>query len=164
MVISKGKNRVSKADTYLNCAEVFAYRSTCLKRKYGAVIVKNDAVISTGYNGSPRGTENCCDIGDCPRIAMNMHQGEGYAMCRAVHAEANALLNCSRDQTVGADLYLTGVNPVDGSVHIAKPCPLCARMIIQAGIKNVYLRQSNEPDGYKCVPAEELEWFTENRL
>ena len=97
-------------------------------------------------------------------MALGLHQGEGYAMCRAVHAEANALLNCSRDQTVGADLYLTGVNPVDGSVHIAKPCPLCARMIIQAGIKNVYLRQSNEPDGYKCVPAGELEWFTENRL
>ena len=164
MVISRGSERVSKADTYLNCAEVFAYRSTCLKRKYGAVIVKNDAVVSTGYNGSPRGTENCCDRGECPRMALGLHQGEGYAMCKAVHAEANALLNCSRDQTVGADLYLTGVNPVDGSVHIAKPCPLCARMIIQAGIKNVYLRQSNEPDGYKCVPAEELEWFTENRL
>ena len=164
MVISRGSERVSKADTYLNCAEVFAYRSTCLKRKYGAVIVKNDAVVSTGYNGSPRKMENCCDRGECPRMALRLHQGEGYAMCKAVHAEANALLNCSREQTVGADLYLTGVNPVDGSVHIAKPCPLCARMIIQAGIKNVYLRQSNEPDGYKCVPAEELEWFTENRL
>ncbi|MGB4091950.1 MAG: dCMP deaminase family protein [Ruminococcus flavefaciens] len=164
MVISKNSARVSKADTYLNCAEVFAYRSTCLKRKYGAVIVKNDAVVSTGYNGSPRGTENCCDRGECPRMALGLHQGEGYAMCRAVHAEANALLNCSRDQTVGADLYLTGVNPEDGSVHMAKPCPLCARMIIQAGIKNVYLRQSSEPDGYKCVSAGELEWFTENRL
>ncbi len=164
MVISRGSERVSKADTYLNCAEVFAYRSTCLKRKYGAVIVKNDAVVSTGYNGSPRKMENCCDRGECPRMALGLHQGEGYAMCKAVHAEANALLNCSRDQTVGADLYLTGVNPVDGSVHIAKPCPLCARMIIQAGIKNVYLRQSSETDGYKCVPAGELEWFTENRL
>ena len=126
MVISKGAERVSKIDTYLNCAEVFAYRSTCLKRKYGAVIVKNDAVISTGYNGSPRGTENCCDRGECPRIARNMHQGDGYGMCRAVHAEANALLNCSREQTVGADLYLTGVNPADGSVHRAKPCPICS--------------------------------------
>ena len=144
MVISKGAERVSKVDTYLNCAEVFAYRSTCLKRKYGAVIVKNDAVISTGYNGSPRGTENCCDRGECPRIARDMHQGDGYGMCRAVHAEANALLNCSREQTVGADLYLTGVNPTDGSVHRAKPCPVCARHIIQAGIRNVpsWLRRS----------------------
>ncbi|MBQ6170919.1 dCMP deaminase family protein [Ruminococcus flavefaciens] len=161
MIISKGSERVSKEDTYLNCAEVFAYRSTCLKRKYGAVIVKNDAVLSTGYNGSPRGTENCCDRGECPRIPLGLHQGEGYGMCRAVHAEANALLNCSREQTVGADLYLTGVNPSDGSVHKAKPCPLCARMIIQAGIRNVYLRQSDAPNDYIKMPAEKLEWYLE---
>ena len=159
MVVSTGAERVSKEDTYLNCAEVFAYRSTCLKRKYGAVIVKNDAVISTGYNGSPRGTENCCDRGECPRIPLGLHQGEGYGMCRAVHAEANALLNCSREQTVGADLYLTGVNPADGSTHQAKPCPLCARMIIQAGIRKVYLRQSSNADDYTVIPAAELEWF-----
>ncbi|WP_297958932.1 dCMP deaminase family protein [uncultured Ruminococcus sp.] len=159
MVVSTGAERVSKEDTYLNCAEVFAYRSTCLKRKYGAVIVKNDAVISTGYNGSPRGTENCCDRGECPRIPLELHQGEGYGMCRAVHAEANALLNCSREQTVGADLYLTGVNPADGSTHQAKPCPLCARMIIQAGIRNVYLRQSSNAEDYTVIPAAELEWF-----
>ncbi|MBQ6250248.1 dCMP deaminase family protein [Ruminococcus sp.] len=161
MIISKGSERVSKEDTYLNCAEVFAYRSTCLKRKYGAVIVKNDAVLSTGYNGSPRGTENCCDRGECPRIPLGLHQGEGYGMCRAVHAEANALLNCSREQTVGADLYLTGVNPSDGSIHKAKPCPLCARMIIQAGIRNVYLRQSGAPNDYIKMPAEKLEWYLE---
>lgn len=159
MVISKGSERVSKIDTYLNCAKVFAYRSTCLKRKYGAVIVKNDAVIATGYNGSPRGMENCCDTGECPRIPLDMHQGDGYAMCKAVHAEANALLNCSREQTVGADLYLTGVNPEDGSVHKAKPCPLCARHIIQAGIRNVYLRQSGKAGDYTVIPAAELEWF-----
>ena len=76
--------RISKTDTYLNCAESFAYRSTCLKRKYRAVIVKEDAVISTGYNGSPRGFENCCDIRDCPRIRRNMHQGEGYGLCREI--------------------------------------------------------------------------------
>lgn len=161
MVISKGKERVSKIDTYLNCAEVFAYRSTCIKRKYGAVIVKNDVVISTGYNGSPREKENCCDIGECPRMALGLHQGEGYAMCKAIHAEANALLNCSRDQTVGADLYLTGINPEDSTTHIAKPCPLCARMIIQAGIKNVYLRQSGNPNDYITLPADELIWFVE---
>ena len=159
MVISKGRNRVSKEDTYLNCAEVFAYRSTCLKRKYGAVIVKDDVVISTGYNGSPRGKENCCELGECPRIEYNMHQGEGYAICKAVHAEANALLNCSREQTIGADIYLTGVNPEDSSIHIANPCPLCARMIIQAGIRNVYLRQGDGDNNYIVIPADELNWF-----
>lgn len=156
---NKGK-RISKIDTYLNCAESFAYRSTCLKRKYGAVIVKDDAVISTGYNGSPRGYENCCDIGTCPRMRRNMHQGEGYEMCRAIHAEANALLNCSREQTIGADLYLTSINPDDNSIHRAKPCPLCARTIIQAGINNVILRQGEGEDNYVIVPAKELEWVT----
>ena len=159
MVKPEGNKRISKIDTYLNCAESFAYRSTCLKRKYGAVIVKDDAVISTGYNGSPRGYENCCDIGECPRIRLGLHQGEGYGMCRAVHAEANALLNCSREQTLGADLYLSGVNPGDCSVHQAKPCPLCARLIIQAGIRNVILRQGEGADNYRVIPARDLEWY-----
>lgn len=158
MVIPQNGQRISKIDAYLNCAENFAFRSTCIKRKYGAVIVKDDAVISTGYNGSPRGFENCCDIGKCPRIKLNMHQGEGYGICRAIHAEANALLNCSREQTMGADLYLAGINPEDSSVHLAKPCPLCARMIIQAGIRNVILRQGEGTDNYKIVSARELEW------
>jgi dCMP deaminase len=160
MVIPKGNQRISKIDAYLNCAENFAYRSTCIKRKYGAVLVKDDAVISTGYNGSPRGFENCCDIGECPRMKLGLHQGEGYAMCRAIHAEENALLNCSREQTIGADLYLAGVNPKDASIHQAKPCPLCARSIIQAGIRNVILRQGEGPDNYIVVPARELEWYT----
>ncbi len=159
MVRPTGTARISKTDTYLNCAENFAYRSTCLKRKYGAVLVKNDTVISTGYNGAPRGFENCCDIGECPRIKRNMHQGEGYAMCRAIHAEANALLNCSREQTLGADLYLTSVNPQDCSIHEAKPCPLCARLIIQAGINNVILRIGEGAENYRVIPAKELKWY-----
>ncbi|MFR8535590.1 MAG: deoxycytidylate deaminase [Lacrimispora saccharolytica] len=146
---------------YLNCAETFAYRSTCLKRKYGAVIVKDDVVISTGYNGSPRGFDNCCDLGRCPRMERDMHQGEGYGICRAIHAEANALLNCSRQQTIGADLYLTGINPTDNSIHCAKPCPICARSIIQAGIRNVIMRTGDGPDLYRVVPAESLEWYLE---
>lgn len=158
MVRSEKKERVSKIDTYLNCAEVFAYRSTCIKRKYGAVIVKDDVVLSTGYNGAPRGFDNCCDLGTCPRIDRNMHQGDGYGICRAIHAEANALLNCSRQQTIGADLYLVSVNPKDNSIHKAKPCPLCARTIIQAGINNVYLRVGEGAENYIVVPAKELEW------
>lgn len=151
--------RISKIDAYLNCAETFAYRSTCIKRKYGAVIVKDDVVISTGYNGSPRGCDNCCDLRTCPRMERNMHQGEGYGICRAIHAEANALLNCSRQQTIGADLYLTGINPGDNSIHQAKPCPICARSIIQAGIRTVYLRIGDGTDNYTAVPAGALEWY-----
>lgn len=158
MVKPQGSKRTSKINTYLNVAETFAYRSTCIKRKYGAVIVKDDAVVSTGYNGSPRGFENCCDIGKCPRIEKDLHQGQGYDICRAIHAEQNALLNCSREQTLGADLYLAGVNPGDNSVHQAKPCPLCARMIIQAGIRNVIMRTGEGEDEYVVTPANELEW------
>ena len=161
MVRPQGSERISKINTYLNCAEVFAYRSTCIKRKYGAVIVKDDVVISTGYNGAPRGMDNCCDIGKCPRIERNLHQGDGYAMCRAIHAEANALLNCSRAQTIGADLYLVGINPKDNSIHRAKPCPLCARTIIQAGIRYVIMRTGEGVDDYVVVPAEDLECVVE---
>lgn len=120
-------------------------------------------MISTGYNGAPRGFDNCCDLGRCPRIERNMHQGEGYGICRAIHAEANSLLNCSRKQTIGADLYLTGINPKDNSIHRARPCPLCARTIIQAGIRNVYLRLGEGMDNYATVPANELEWVQKSR-
>lgn len=161
MVIPSNDERISKEDLYLNCAEVFAYRSTCLKRKYGAVIVKDDAVVSTGYNGAPRGFDNCCDIGVCPRMEQNMHQGEGYGICRAIHAEANALLNCSRQQTIGADLYLAGINPRDNSIHKAKPCPVCARTIIQAGIENVIMRVGEGADNYITIKAKDLEWVQE---
>ena len=158
MVKPEQGKRISKIDTYLNCAEVFAYRSTCIKRKYGAVIVKDDVVISTGYNGAPRGVENCSDIGKCPRIERNMHQGDGYGICRAGHAEAYALLNCSRLQTIGADLYLAGINPKDNSIHRANPCPMCARLIIQAGINNVYMRVGEGVENYIVLPAKDLVW------
>ena len=97
-------------------------------------------------------------FGVCPGIDRNMHQGEGYEICRAIHAEENALLNCSRQQTMGADLYLVGVNPKDNSIHEARPCPLCARAIIQAGIRNVYLRVGEGAGNYIVVPAKELVW------
>lgn len=161
MVRPASTKRVSKIDTYLNCAEVFAYRSTCIKRKYGAVIVKDDVVISTGYNGAPRGFESCIDTGSCPRMDKNMHQGEGYGICRAIHAEANALLNCSRQQTLDADIYIVGINPGDNSIHEARPCPVCARSIIQAGIRNVYLRIGEGADNYIVIPAKDLKWVQE---
>jgi dCMP deaminase len=91
-----------------------------------------------------------------------MHQGEGYGICRAIHAEMNALLNCSRQQTMGADLYLSGINPVDNSIHRAKPCPICARAIIQAGIRNVYLRIGERCGEYMVISAGELEWLQPN--
>ena len=146
---------------FMEMAVLTAKRSTCLRRQVGAVIVKDKHIVATGYNGAPRAFENCCDLGRCPRMERDMHQGDGYGICRAIHAEANALLNCSRQQTIGADLYLVGVNPENNSIHKAKPCPICARTIIQAGINNVYLRVGDGPENYIVVPAIELEWVQE---
>lgn len=152
--------RISKINMYLNCAENFAGRSTCLRRKYGAVLVKNDTVISTGYNGSPRGMENCCDMGVCFRIQQKIPHGTGYSYCKSVHAEMNVLLNCSREQTIDSDLYLTGVDAETGTVIPALPCPICARLIIQAGVKNVYTRTADD-GSYELIKPEELTWFLE---
>ena len=160
MVKLDGIQRISKIDTYLNVAEAFAYRSTCIKRKYGAVIVKDDMVVSTGYNGFPRGMTIAATLVPAQGFSWPA-PGEGYGMCRAIHAEQNALLNCSREQTMGADLYLAGVNPADNSVHRAKPCPVCARMIIQAGIRNVIMRVGEQADGYETVPSDRLVWYND---
>ena len=137
MVQPDGKSRISKIDTYLNVAEAFAYRSTCLKRKYGAVIVKDDVVVSTGYNGSPRGYTNCCDTGSCPRIERNLHQGQGYELCRAIHAEQNAIIQAAKlgVSIEGATLYCT---------H--QPCVICAKMIVNSGIRRVVYGQGYPDD------------------
>ncbi len=89
-----------------------------------------------------------------PENGKRISKIDTYLNC----AEVNALLNCSRQQTIGADLYLSGVNPKDNSIHKAKPCPLCARTIIQAGIRNVYLRVGDGADNYEVKAATELEW------
>ena len=152
MVRPQDSERISKINTYLNCAEVFAYRSTCIKRKYGAVIVKDDVVISTGYNGAPRGMENCCDIGKCPRIERNLHQGDGYAMCRAIHAEANALYNALYNGSCvnGSTIYVHGL-----------PCCIeCAKAIIQSGIKRVVYDSKPKPN-WEDSTAKALELFKE---
>ena len=155
----KRENYISWDEYFMGVALLASMRSKDPSTQVGACIVDNESrILSTGYNGSPRGFANCCDSASCPRIERNMHQGEGYGMCRAIHAEMNALLNCSRAQTMGADLYLTGVNP-DNTIHRAKPCPVCARNIIQAGINNVILRVGEGENNYIIVPASELEWY-----
>ena len=100
--------RRDKHNYYLDLAETVSQRGTCLRRHFGAVIVKNDEVISTGYVGAPRGRKNCSDIGICIREKLNIPRGERYELCRSVHAEANAIISASRDQMIGASLYLVG--------------------------------------------------------
>lgn len=127
--------RISKNQYYLNIAKAVAMRSTCLRRQYGAVIVKNDEIIATGYNGAPRGESNCCDTGICYREAHNIPHGEQYEKCVAVHAEQNAIISASRAEMIGSTMYLAGI---ENGVEIeAVPCLICERLIKNAGIDNV---------------------------
>lgn len=128
--------RPSKNRYYLDIAAAVAARSTCLRRQYGAILVKHDVIVSTGYNGTARGLVNCCDMGECYREAHNIPHGQQYEKCRAVHAEANAIINCNRDELYGATLYLAGFE--DGQrIQNPEPCAMCHRMILNAGIANV---------------------------
>ncbi|MBO4758859.1 MAG: cytidine/deoxycytidylate deaminase family protein [Spirochaetaceae bacterium] len=146
--------RRDKHNYYLDLAEVVSQRSTCLRRRYGAVIVKNDEVISTGYVGAPRGRKNCSDIGECVRQKLQIPRGERYELCRSVHAEVNAIISASRDKMIGASLYLTGLEVSDGSyIKNASSCSMCKRTIINAGIETVYIRE--DKDHFKVIPVSE---------
>ena len=135
--------RRDKINYYLDLAEVVSHRSTCLRRHYGAVIVKNDEVISTGYVGAPRGRKNCSDLGTCIREELQIPRGERYELCRSVHAEQNAIISASRDKMIGATMYLSGYD-AKTKEYIAKSnsCSLCKRMIINAGIDKVIVRDN----------------------
>lgn len=127
-------NRIGKREYYLGIADAVAKRSTCLRRQYGAVIVKDDCIISTGYNGSARGEKNCCDVGYCWRESNNIPHGERYEKCVAIHAEDNAISQAGRE-SIGATLYLAGFE--NGKRISAKPCVMCERKIKNAGIAEV---------------------------
>ncbi len=147
-------NRRDKTNYYLDLAEVVSQRCTCLRRHYGAVIVKNDDVISTGYVGAPRGRKNCSDMGVCIREEMKIPRGERYELCRSVHAEANAIISASRNEMLDSTLYLTGIEMVSGDyIENANSCSMCKRMIINAGIKDVVVRLSK--DEYKVIDVSE---------
>lgn len=146
--------RKSKENYYLDLAEVVSERCTCLRRHYGAIIVKNDEVVSTGYVGAPRGRKNCSDIGACIREKMKVPRGERYELCRSVHAEANAIISASRRNMLGAVLYLVGTEVESGEyVKNSNSCSMCKRMIINSGIERVIIRlDKNE---YRCIDVDE---------
>lgn len=129
--------RPSKDKYYLGIAEATLERSTCLRRHYGAVIVKNDQIVSTGYNGSPRGEDNCCDIGYCEREAQGVAKGERYELCVAIHAEDNAIMNAGRERVKGGTMYIVGKECSDDSYANPCPCMMCRRKIVNAGISRV---------------------------
>ena len=136
-------DRVSKHNYYLDIAQTVAERSTCLRKMYGAIIVKDDVIVSTGYNGAPRGRKNCCDIKYCMRDKLNIPRGERYEMCRSVHAEANAIIAASRERMLGATIYIACIEPSDGSVVAGtSSCMMCKRQVINAGISTVVIRDT----------------------
>ena len=139
------ENRRSKINYYLDIAQTVTERGTCLRRKFGAIIVKDDVIVSTGYAGAPRGRQNCCDMGTCLREKMNIPRGERYELCRSVHAEANAIIAASRERMLGADLYLACIDSKTGElVGGTTSCQMCKRMVINAGIARVIVRDSKD--------------------
>ena len=152
--------RRSKIKYYLDIAETVLQRGTCLRRNYGAIIVKNDEIISTGYVGAPRGRKNCCDLGYCVREKLNIPRGERYEMCRSVHAEANAIISAPRNEMIGATMYLVGRDAKTGElVSNANSCSMCKRMIINSGIKTVIVRDTKEE--YRVIDVES-EWIVQD--
>jgi dCMP deaminase len=154
------KDRPSKTDYYLGIAKQVSLRGTCLRRNSGAIIVKDDRIISTGYNGAPRGLKNCIDLGICPRTVAGIPAGERYELCRAIHAEANAIIHASANDMQGATLYLFSLSKKDGSIYGRRPCKMCTRMIINADIKTV-ITNENEGDA-KIYDVED--WIKEDDL
>jgi dCMP deaminase len=147
------KDRVDKINYYLDIAETVLERGTCLRRNYGAIIVKDDEIISTGYAGAPRGRKNCVDVG-CMREKLNIPRGERYELCRSVHSEANAIISASRREMLGATLYLVGKEKSGELVDNAMPCAMCKRLIINAGIEKIIVRINTSGD-FKTVKVSE---------
>ena len=149
--------RIDKENYYLDIAETVLERSTCLRRCYGAIIVQHDEIVSTGYNGAPRGRKNCMDLGYCTREAMKIPSGERYELCRSVHAEANAIISAARSETLGATLYMVCKDPKTGAlIPHSTSCSMCRRLIINAGIARVVIRDTAEQ--YRVVDVER-EWI-----
>ena len=147
-------DRRDKFNYYLDIAETVAERGTCLRRNYGAIIVKNDEIISTGYVGAPRGRANCSDLGKCIRQELNIPRGERYEMCRSVHAEANAIISAPRKDMIGATLYLVGIEKETKElVPNSCCCSMCKRMVINAGIKDVVIRDTKNE--FRVIPVQE---------
>ena len=147
-------SRTDKYNYYLDIAEVILERGTCLRKNYGSVIVKNDEIIATGYTGSPRGTVNCSDIGRCMREEMKIERGTRYELCRSVHSEANAIISASRSDMIGSSLYLVGREVKTGQYVLnANSCIMCKRLIINAGIVQVVIRDTKED--YRIIQVSE---------
>ena len=137
--------RISKHNYYLDIAETVSERSTCLRKRFGAIIVKNDVILSTGYNGAPRGRKNCSDLQFCLREHLAIPRGERYELCRSVHAEANAIISASREQMLGATMYICCTDPeTNALIGGTNSCMMCKKLVINAGISKVIIRNTKD--------------------
>lgn len=153
------KQRRDKTNYYLDIAEAVAGRGTCLRRHYGAIIVKNDEIISTGYNGAPRGRKNCIDLNRCVREELNVPSGERYELCRSVHAEANCIISAPRRDMLGATLYLACLDGKTGKLLAGtNSCTMCKRQVINAGIQTVIIRDTK--DEFRVIDVNQ--WIEED--
>lgn len=151
--------RVSKTNYYLDIAQTVAKRSTCLRKHYGAIIVKDDSIVSTGYNGAPRGRKNCSDLNYCMRDKLNIPRGERYEMCRSIHAEANAIISASREEMIGATIYISCIDPKTGELASGMSCcAMCKRQVINAGIEKVIVRDT--PEDFRVI--EVSDWIEDD--
>ncbi|MCD8331264.1 MAG: dCMP deaminase family protein [Oscillospiraceae bacterium] len=152
--------RIDKHNYYLDIADTVSERSTCLRRCYGAIIVQNDEIIATGYNGAPRGRKNCGDLGHCTREELKIPSGQRYELCRSVHAEANCIISASRSETLGATLYMACRDGKTGALlPDSTSCSMCRRLIINAGIRQVVIRDTQRE--YRVVDVQR-EWVEED--
>ena len=136
--------RKDKINYYLDIAQSVAERSTCLRRHYGCVVVNNDEIVATGYNGAPRGRKNCIDLGYCYRDKMDVPRGERYELCRSVHAEQNAIISAARKDLIGGTMFIAGVNVKTKEIEPhSTSCMMCKRVVINSGIKEVIVRETN---------------------
>ena len=151
--------RESKENYYLDIAQTVAERATCLRRRFGPIIVKNDNILSTGYNGAPRGRKNCSDLGFCMREKLNIPRGERYELCRSVHSEQNAIIAAAREQMLGATLYMVCVDAQTNEVVSGtNSCAMCKRAIINAGIETVIIRDTAKT--FRTIAVED--WITQD--
>jgi len=137
---------------FIGIARAVSARATCLRRKYGAVITKDNIIVSTGYNGAPAGMKDCLEVGKCTRKELRIPHGERYELCHSVHAEANAIIRASVDELRGSTMYISGVDE-KGSECNSEPCMMCKRMMLNSRIAKVVFSDGN--NGFVVVDPKE---------
>jgi dCMP deaminase len=148
------KSRPDWDEYFIGIAKAVSTRATCLRRKYGAVITKDNVIVSTGYNGAPSGMKDCLEVGKCTRKELQIPHGERYELCHSVHAEANAIIRASVDELRGSTIYVSGVDDGNRECY-SEPCMMCKRMMLNSRISTVVYSDGNS--GF--VVADPRKWL-----